>query len=74
MRQSTKTLLARLAAGYPCVVISGRALKDVRARLRGVGMQGLVEPRHRAVEHPARHPEDREMDALPGGLRPFPGW
>ncbi len=42
MRRSTKTLLARLAARYPCVVISGRARKDVLARLRGVGMRGIV--------------------------------
>ena len=31
-----------LAKLYPCVVISGRSRKDVRRRLRGIGIRGIV--------------------------------
>ena len=42
IRQSTRNLLAMLAKLYPCVVISGRSRKDVRRRLRGIGISGIV--------------------------------
>ena len=76
MRHSTKTLLARLAARSPCVVITGRALKDVRARLRGVGMQGLVG--NHGIEPWSTLPAIRKivrgwMPLLRSRLRPFPG-
>lgn len=42
MRPRTRALLKRAAALYPCVVISGRALPDVKARVEGVGLLGVV--------------------------------
>lgn len=42
MRPSTRELLARAAALYPCVVISGRALSDVSKRVGGLGLRGVV--------------------------------
>ena len=42
MRGRTRRLFERLARRYPCVVISGRARADVRRRLRGVGVRGVV--------------------------------
>lgn len=76
MRRTTKTLLAKLAARYPCVVISGRALKDVRARLRGVGMQGLVG--NHGIEPWSTLPAIRKivrswMPLLRSTLQHFPG-
>jgi trehalose 6-phosphate phosphatase len=76
MRRSTKALLARLTARFPCVVISGRALKDVRARLRGVGMQGLVG--NHGIEPWSTLPAIRKivrgwMPLLKSRLQDFPG-
>ncbi len=42
MRASTRGLLARAAALYPCVVISGRALSDVSKRVKGLGLKGVI--------------------------------
>jgi len=42
IRLSTRNLLAKLAALYPCVVISGRAQKDVQRRLLGIGIRRIV--------------------------------
>lgn len=42
MRATTRRLLAGLTRLYPCVVISGRARRDVAGRLQGVGVQGVV--------------------------------
>lgn len=42
MRPSTRRLLARVAALYPTAVVSGRALADVAARVRGVPLQAVV--------------------------------
>jgi len=42
MRPLTRGLLSRVAALYPCVVISGRALSDVRKRVRGIDLRGVV--------------------------------
>jgi trehalose 6-phosphate phosphatase len=42
IRQSTRNVLAILAALYPCVVISARARNDVRRRLRGIGIREIV--------------------------------
>jgi trehalose 6-phosphate phosphatase len=50
MRPATRTLLARAARLYPCVVISGRALDDLTRRLRNIpawflfGNHGLEPP------------------------------
>ena len=42
MRPSTRRLLRQVARAYPCVVISGRSRADVRRRLRGVALAGMV--------------------------------
>lgn len=42
LRPATRDLLARVAALYPCVVISGRALSDVARRVHGVGLRSVV--------------------------------
>jgi trehalose 6-phosphate phosphatase len=66
MGRRTARLLAQLAALYPCVVVSGRALADVKQRLAGVrlravrgnhGMEpgpGLAAARQRALRWRAR--------------------
>jgi trehalose 6-phosphate phosphatase len=42
MRSSTNDLLAELTCRYPCIVISGRSLADVRRRVVGLGLKGIV--------------------------------
>jgi trehalose 6-phosphate phosphatase len=56
LRLGTRGLLRRLAALYPCVVISGRSRRDLLRRLRGLGLAGLIgnhggepSPRRRAL-------------------------
>ena len=76
MRRSTETLLTRLAARCPCVVISGRALRDVRARLLGVGMRGIVG--NHGIEPWSTLPAIKKtvrswLPLLKSNLRQFPG-
>lgn len=40
--RKTRQLLRRLASLYPCVVISGRARADVRARLAGIPLRAVL--------------------------------
>jgi len=59
MRARTRGLLRRVAALYPCVVISGRSLRDLRPRLRGTGVRRAIgnhggEPSPRVRQHRAR--------------------
>jgi trehalose 6-phosphate phosphatase len=42
MRPKTRTLLARVAKRYPCVVLSGRPLDDLTRRLRRIPVWHLV--------------------------------
>lgn len=42
MRPTTRNLLKHVAELYPCIVISGRALPDVSARVEGLGLRGVV--------------------------------
>jgi len=42
IRKTTRNFLAKLTMLYSCVVISGRARKDVRRRLRGIGIKEIV--------------------------------
>ena len=42
LRPSTRALLAQVARRYPCVVISGRAHADVRRRVAGLGIKGVI--------------------------------
>jgi len=76
MQRSTETLLTRLAGRCPCVVISGRALRDVRARLRGVGMRGIVG--NHGIEPWSTLPAIRKtvrswLPLLKNNLRQYPG-
>jgi trehalose 6-phosphate phosphatase len=62
MRDHTRVLLGRLAALYPCVIVSGRARADVLGRLSGVIVARVIgnhgaetgasaQMPHRRVEH-----------------------
>ena len=42
MRVRTRKLLGRLAALYPCVIVSGRARADVLGKLRGVNVARVI--------------------------------
>ena len=42
MRASTRALLRRVTALYPCVVISGRSRRDLLTRLRGLGVTQAI--------------------------------
>jgi trehalose 6-phosphate phosphatase len=42
MRRSTGRVLAKVAAVYPCIVISGRAQPDAQRWLRGIPLQQVV--------------------------------
>jgi trehalose 6-phosphate phosphatase len=42
LRASTRRLLDELARLYPCVVISGRAVKDVQRRLEGIALRAVI--------------------------------
>ncbi len=76
MGRRARRLLSRLTALYPCVVVSGRARSDVRARLRGtrvsevVGNHG-IEPWHtsRKIRAAARRWKARIEEQLAN----FPG-
>ena len=71
----TRELLGRLAAMFPCIVVSGRARSDVMARLEGLQFAHVV-GNHGAedgtVRTPCRHVErwkkelETELDGMPG--------
>lgn len=42
MRASTRSLIMRAAALYPCVVISGRAIPDVTRRVDNLGLRAVI--------------------------------
>lgn len=42
MKLATRRLFAQLAKLYPCVVISGRSVRDVESRLVGVALRGVI--------------------------------
>lgn len=42
MRERTRELLRRVAAVYPCVVISGRARADLAGKLAGIQVAGML--------------------------------
>jgi trehalose 6-phosphate phosphatase len=54
MRARTRRLLARLAAAYPCAVISGRARADLRRHLAGVRVAGAIGNHGAETSCPAR--------------------
>jgi len=76
MRVSTRRLLRRLAAAYPCVVISGRARAEVRDKLAGTGIRRIIG--NHGAELWERAPEMRRQVAhwrasLERGLPALPG-
>lgn len=68
MRASTRRLLAEACARYPCAVISGRAVADVRARLEGVGV-GFVVGNHGVEPGPTAEGCEADVRALVPWLR-----
>jgi trehalose 6-phosphate phosphatase len=75
MRHTTRRLLEELVKRYPCVVISGRAQRDVMRRLHGIGVHKIVgnhgaEPWH-AKNRPASKSDRwrRLLDERLSGLR-----
>ena len=61
MRDRTRKLLARVAALYPCVIISGRARADLLGKLGGVKVARVI------GNHGAETESDRAKVAPPGG-------
>ena len=57
LRPSTRELLRRVAERYPTVVLTGRSRKDAAARLRGIGLAGIVG--NHGLETGARHERAR---------------
>jgi trehalose 6-phosphate phosphatase len=76
MRLGTRRRLNDLAALYPCVVISGRAVADAARRLAGVGVRTVIgnhglQP-WRATED-MRHEVEHWRSLFEEGLRDHPG-
>lgn len=76
MRDSTRDLLARVAAIYPTVVISGRARADVLSKLQGVAVEQVLGSH--GAEAGAMPPESRErvqgwISAIESALGEAPG-
>jgi trehalose 6-phosphate phosphatase len=76
LRALTRRLLAALARLYPCVVISGRAVRDVERRLAGLPLRAVIgnhglEP-WRATDELRREVE-RWKALLAGPLAALPG-
>lgn len=76
MRPRTRRLLLRLASRYPCIVLSGRSLEDLRGKLAGTGIVHAVgnhgaEPWGGARK--ARRQVARWKAALSRGLASIPG-
>lgn len=76
MRARTRHLLGRLAAVYPCVIVSGRERADLLDRLGGVEVAGVIgnhgAESHAAANKPSRRVEqwkaslELELNGLPG--------
>jgi trehalose 6-phosphate phosphatase len=58
LRVRTRNLLRRLATLYPCVVVSGRARRDVLSKLNGVNVARVI-GNHGAEAEVARKPHQR---------------
>lgn len=75
MRGATRTLLRRVAALYPSIVVSGRSRDDVLGRLRGIPLAGVF-GNHGAEADSARS-EDRRIrrwkNTLQAALGTLPG-
>ncbi len=76
LRDITRGLLARLAAVYPCIILSGRARADLLGKLRGVNVKQAIgnhgaeaEGTSQTVRRQVRKWKtaiDREIGPLPG--------
>ena len=75
MRDQTRSLLGRLAALYPCVIVSGRARADLLGRLSGVKVARVIGNHGAETEATTRKPRrveqwkaslELELGALPG--------
>src|ERR1039458_5445195 len=76
MSGKTRSLLGRLAALYPCVIVSGRGRADLLGMLRGVKVAGRTGNHGAETEATTRKPQRRlerwkaslelELGALPG--------
>lgn len=76
LRDLTRQLLCRLAAAYPCVILSGRARVDLLSKLGGVGFERVI-GNHGAetegVPRKARRQVGRWKAAIETELGPIPG-
>ena len=76
MRDQTRILLGRLAALYPCVIVSGRSRADLLGRLSGLKVARVIGNHGAETEATTREPRRRveqwraslelELGALPG--------
>lgn len=76
MRETTRTLLARLAAQHPCVIVSGRSRADLLGKLGSVKVTRVIGNHGAETEATGRTPRRRapqwkrslalELAALPG--------
>jgi trehalose 6-phosphate phosphatase len=75
MRGHTRVLLGRLAARYPCVIISGRSRADLLGRLNGVKVARVIGNHGAETEATTRKPRRVEQwkVALELDLRSLPG-
>src|SRR5271165_6958993 len=59
MRDQTRSMLGRLAALYPCVIVSGRSRADLLGRLSGVKGLRLIGNHGAETEATTRKPQRR---------------
>lgn len=76
MRRSTRRLLVELARLYPVVILSGRALEDVTARVGGIELHHIVG--NHGIEPEASTPRVRDLVArwrpsVEAAVAPFRG-
>lgn len=76
MTDRTRQLLTRLAALYPCVILSGRGRADLLVKLGGVGVTRAIGNHGAETEHDSSHARSqvRKWKAVVElGLAPLPG-
>lgn len=75
LRVRTRNLLRRLAALYPCIIVSGRARADLLGKLRGVHVSRVIgnHGAETATTIESRHQIDQWLAALKLELGPVPG-
>jgi len=76
MRARTRRLLARLAALYPCVILSGRARAEVLAKLGGVRVERVIGnhgAETAAIQTKTRRQVGKWKEALEPAIRSLPG-